>query len=63
MRIHQDIKGTAYKGLVHSSWSKAVRSEIPRCSQEELESMQKCAARFITLSSDLLHQMLKKLTG
>ena len=46
-RIHQDIKGGADKGLVRPFLSEAVRFRTPRCGQEEMESVEKRAPRFV----------------
>ena len=42
------------KGWCVQSWNKAVRFGTPRCSQVELESVQKRTVIFVTLSSDLI---------
>ena len=43
------LKKQLLKDWCAQTWSKAVRFGTPGCSQEELESVQKCGARFVTL--------------
>ena len=47
------LKEQLIKDWCAQSWSKAVRFKTTICSQAELERVQKCAARFVGLSSDL----------
>ena len=57
------LKEQLIKDWCIQSWSTADWFGTPMCSREKLKSVQKRAARFVTLSSDLLDKNIEKLTG